>query len=64
MDNEKLQGYVRHGLRFAKALVKWVLLGSLVGIIVGMVAACFAHVLGFVNGLRGSYPFRRCRRLM
>lgn len=59
MDNEKLQGYVRHGLRFAKALVKWVLLGSLVGIIVGMVAACFAHVLGFVNGLRGSYPLIR-----
>ena len=56
MDNEKLHGYFRHGLRFGKALVKWVLLSTLVGIIVGMVASCFGHVLVFVNNLRGDFP--------
>ena len=59
MDQNKLSGYVRHGLRFAKALLKWVLLGALVGIVVGTVAASFGHVLGFVNGLRGEFPLIR-----
>ena len=59
MDNEKLLGYLRHGLRFGKALVQWVLIGTLVGLVVGMVASCFGHVLGFVNGLRGEYPMIR-----
>ena len=56
MDQNELRGYVRHGLRFAKALCKWIVLGTLIGLIVGAVASVFGHVLGFVNGLRGEYP--------
>ena len=59
MKQDELRGYLRHGLRFAKALVKWVLLGSLVGAVVGLVASYFGHVLGFANGLRGEYPLIR-----
>ena len=59
MDRNQLEGYTRHGLRFVKALVKWILLGTSVGLLVGSVASCFGHVLGFVNGLRGEYPMIR-----
>ena len=59
MNNDQFQGYLRHGLRFRKALIKWVLLGTMIGVIVGLVASCFGHVLGFVNGLRGEYPMIR-----
>ena len=54
--SEKQQGYLRHGLRFIKAFVKWLVLGSAVGLIVGTVASCFGLVLGFVNNLRGDLP--------
>ena len=57
MDQKELHGYLRHGFRFAKALCKWIILGTLVGLIVGVVASSFGHVLGFVNGLRGEYPW-------
>lgn len=56
VDTVKLRGYLRHGWRFAKALVKWLVLGTLIGLLVGAVASCFGHVLVFVNNLRGDYP--------
>ena len=59
MEKNKLHGYILHALRFAKALIKWIVLGTMVGIAVGFVAAAFGHVLGFANGLRGEYPLIR-----
>lgn len=37
-------------------LLKWLLIGSLVGIIVGTVGSGFGHALVFVNNLRAAYP--------
>ena len=54
--SEKQHGYLRHGLRFAKAFVKWILFGILIGLIVGTAASCFGIVLGSVNDLRGEWP--------
>ena len=59
MNQDQFQGYLRHGLRFGKALLKWLIFGTLVGIVVGLVASVFGHVLGFVNNLRGEYPMIR-----
>ena len=56
MDKEELRGYLRHAWRFAKALLKWLILGTAIGLTVGTVASCFGHVLIFVNNLRGEYP--------
>lgn len=39
-----------------KALVKWLVLGSAVGIIVGTAASLFGHALIFVNAWRGEHP--------
>ena len=54
--SEQQMGYVRHGLRFAKAFLKWLVFGTLIGLIVGTVASCFGVALGFVNNLRGDWP--------
>ena len=54
--SEQHQGYLRHGLRFTKAFIKWILFGTLIGLIVGFVASCFGLVLGYVNDLRGQWP--------
>lgn len=54
--SEQQQGYIRHGLRFAKAFLKWLILGASIGLIVGTAASCFGLALGFVNDLRGEYP--------
>lgn len=40
-----------------KTLLKWLVIGSGVGLIVGAVAALFAHALIAVNALRAGYPF-------
>ena len=56
MDHDKLQGYLRHGLRFAFSFGKWLVMGAFVGVLVGTVASCFGHVLVFVNNLRGEWP--------
>lgn len=39
--------------------MKWVLLGTLVGLIVGTVASGFGHALGFANHVRGEYPLMK-----
>lgn len=54
--NDQTQGYLRHGYRFLKAFVKWMILGSFMGLLVGCIGSAFAHVLAFVNDLRGEYP--------
>ena len=54
--SEQHLGYLRHGLRFTKAFVKWVILGIAVGLIVGTAASCFGLVLGVVNDWRGEWP--------
>lgn len=54
--SEKQLGYVRHGFRFAKAFFKWLVFGTLIGLIVGTVASCFGVALGLVNGWRGEWP--------
>ncbi len=39
-----------------KSFCKWLLLGTLVGILVGLVSSAFAHVLDFVNLFRTEHP--------
>lgn len=53
---EQQRGYLRHGYRFLKAFVKWLILGCFMGLLVGAIGSAFAHTLAFVNGLRGEYP--------
>lgn len=54
--SEQQLGYYRHFLRFSKAFVKWLLLGTTIGLIVGFAASCFGLALGAVNGWRGELP--------
>jgi H+/Cl- antiporter ClcA len=44
-------------IRFLAVFIKWLALGTLIGLIVGFVGCCFAHVLSYVNTLRGNYPW-------
>lgn len=39
-----------------KALVKWLVLGSAVGLVVGAVASVFGHALLYVNAIRVEHP--------
>ena len=41
----------------ALALCKWILFSVMIGIIVGLVGACFHHAIDFVTELRGEYPW-------
>ncbi len=56
MNSEKLQGYLRHAARFARAFIKWLILGIAMGLLVGCVGAAFAHVLLGANALRAAQP--------
>lgn len=38
-----------------KTLVKWVLLGTFIGLLVGVVGATFGHTLAFVNAFRAAH---------
>lgn len=52
-----LQQYLTGGSLSVKALIKWLAVASLVGIIVGAVASVFGHVLIFVNNFRAEHPY-------
>lgn len=43
-------------LGIGKALIKWLVLASVVGVLVGAVGSVFAHTLGFANDLRAQQP--------
>ena len=53
---ERLDEILRTEILSAWALVKWVVLGCMMGAIVGTVGSLFAHALLFVNNLRGAHP--------
>ena len=55
-SEERLDEILRGEIMSARALVKWVILGCLMGAIVGTVGSLFAHALLFVNNLRGAHP--------
>lgn len=55
-SNERLTDILRGSMLSARALVKWVVLGCMMGALVGTVASLFAHALLFVNNLRGAHP--------
>ena len=46
-----------HPEKYWKALLKWGILGSLMGIIGGLLGAAFHHALHFVTHLRGEHPW-------
>ncbi len=48
---------VRNPLDFGKAFVKWMLLGTLMGVIGGLLGAGFHHLLHFVTYVRGENPW-------
>ncbi len=55
---EKLQTLGRADLISAlPVFLKWLLLATLIGVVVGSVSALFGHTLSFVNRLRQQYPF-------
>ncbi len=54
--SEHLTAALSGGVSSVKALVKWLALGSAVGVIVGAVASLFGHALIFVNAWRGEHP--------
>ena len=52
----RLEDILRGSTLSARALIRWVVLGCLMGAIVGTVGSLFAHALAFVNNLRGAHP--------
>lgn len=51
---EILNTYTNAIWRNANKFLKWIILGSLVGIVVGVIAAGFAHCLAFANSFRDN----------
>lgn len=45
------------GWTIVRAGLKWILIGTLVGLIVGLVGSVFAHVLGGINRFRAARPW-------
>jgi len=60
MSHEKIKNQMEHyvtGSVFSvKAMVKWIILASIVGVIVGTIASVFGHVLIAVNQFRAAHP--------
>lgn len=48
---------IRHPEHYLKTFLKWVILGTLVGIIGGLLGAGFHHALHFVTHLRGDHSW-------
>jgi len=48
--------YVTSSVFSSKVLVKWLLMASLVGVIVGVIASAFGHTLIAVNNFRAAHP--------
>lgn len=55
MLKEKLKEIDRH-LNSTKAFFKWLLIGSFIGLIVGIINSLFAHALTWANDFRGQNP--------
>lgn len=51
-----IQGYLSKSLFSGQKLLKWLVIGTAIGLIVGVVGSCFSHALAFVNGFRAQYP--------
>ena len=47
---------LKDGLHVIKTLCKWLYLGCIVGLVVGVAASLFGHTLIAANGLRDRYP--------
>ena len=50
------QHYATSSIFSSKVLIKWLAIASLVGVIVGAIAACFGHTLIAVNNFRAAHP--------
>ena len=50
------QHYATSSAFSSKVLIKWLAIASLVGVIVGAIAACFGHTLIAVNNFRAAHP--------
>lgn len=50
------KNYFRKGFYSVKILVKWLVIGTMVGLIVGTVSSLFGHALIFVNNFRAQNP--------
>jgi len=55
-SKEIAKHYVVSSAFSAKVLVKWLLIASVIGVIVGAVASAFGHVLIVVNNFRAAHP--------
>ena len=55
-DREELREVLQGGAISLKAILKWLILGSGVGMIVGTIASLFGHALIAVNAVRAAHP--------
>lgn len=53
---DKICKYTNSGLFSVKKLVKWLVISTGIGLIVGTVSSLFGHALAFVNDFRAQYP--------
>jgi len=53
---KQMEHYVTGSIFSVKAMLKWLALASVVGVIVGAVASAFGHVLIAVNNFRAAHP--------
>ncbi len=51
-----LKDCIFNSLYFMKKLIKWLLISTGVGLIVGTVSSLFGHLLALANDIRGRYP--------
>ena len=54
---KKIAHHYVYGTFFSlKAMIKWLLIATMIGLIVGVVASAFGHALIVVNAFRGAHP--------
>jgi len=55
-ENERLRKFSAEYFESLRMLIKWLIVGLVIGIPGGLIGAAFCHTLSFVTGLRESYP--------
>ena len=53
---KQMEHYVTGSFFSVKAMIKWLVLASVVGVVVGTVASVFGHILVAVNHFRAAHP--------
>ena len=53
----QLRRYFNNCVFSVSTLIKWLVIAACIGLIVGVIGACFGHSLTYVNHFRAEHPW-------